>query len=237
MNLDNKEIPPMQIISVQSKAGGTGVTLTAAELVLQAQAQGQRVLAVDTSPSRCLKRDIERAGFHYLDDVRQLFRPLQEARWALDPMPSYGILHYPEVRALYLAAAGEGMRQVGYSVAAGQEERADHHLRSAIAFFEAYYDLMIIDVANTDKRLMQLFHDVSDTAHVMLRDDLPQCGSVDDWRSFIERPYGGEQGPHIVLQNDRKHVPFMRDKWGNSFALIPYLEAGQGAFRYGRASA
>jgi hypothetical protein len=97
--------------------------------------------------------------------------------------------------------------------------------------------MMIIDVANTHKRLMQLFHDVSDTVHVMLRDDLPQCGSVDDWQHYIERPDTSEQGPRIVLQNDRKHVPFMRDKWGNSFALIPYLEAGQGAFRYERASA
>jgi cellulose biosynthesis protein BcsQ len=125
----------MQIISVQSKAGGTGVTLTAAELVLQAQAQGQRVLAVDTSPSRCLKRDIKRAGFHYLDDVRQLFRPHQEARWALDPMPCCGILHYPEARSHYSAAAGEGLLQMGYSAVAGEEQRADHHLRSAIAFF------------------------------------------------------------------------------------------------------
>jgi hypothetical protein len=59
----------------QSLTSGTGVTvtLTAAELALQAKADGLKVLALDSCPSRHLKRDVEAAGFHYLDDVRPLF--------------------------------------------------------------------------------------------------------------------------------------------------------------------
>jgi cellulose biosynthesis protein BcsQ len=222
----------MKIISVQSMAGGTGVTLTAAELALQAKADGLRVLAVDCCPSRHLKRDIELAGFHYLDDVRQLFRPSKEARWKRDPMPHCGLLCYPEAKAHYLAPNPDGGLQMGYSMLAGTDLQADYHLYGALAFFILHYDVVIVDVANKDKQLMQLFHDASDTVHLLLREDMPNSRAVDDWRNYIERPKAGVVCPDIITLDDRKDVPGTRDKGGNSVALKPYIQAAQGAFRH-----
>lgn len=62
-------------MSIQSVAGGTP---TAAELSLDAIAEGQAVLVVDTSPYGLLKDELEAAGFQYLDDVRRLFTPILE---------------------------------------------------------------------------------------------------------------------------------------------------------------
>jgi cellulose biosynthesis protein BcsQ len=222
----------MKIISVQSMAGGTGVTLTAAEIALQAQADGLRVLAVDCCPSRHLRRDIEMAGFHYLDDVRQLFRPSKEARWRLDPMPHCGLLSYPEAKAHYLAPNPDGGLQLGYRMLAGSDIQADYHLYGALAFFILHYDVMIVDVANKDKQLMQLFHDASDIVHLILREDMPNSRTINDWRRYIERPKTGVVCPDVIAQNDRKAVPGMRDKSGNSVALKPYMQAAQGAFRH-----
>jgi cellulose biosynthesis protein BcsQ len=217
----------MKIISVQSMVGGTGVTLTAAELALQAKANGLRVLAVDCCPSRHLKRDIEAADFHYLDDVRQLFRPSKEARWKFDPMPQCGLLCYPEAKAHYLAPNPDGGLQMGYSLLAGTDIQADYHLYGALAFFLFHYDVMIVDVANKDKRLMQLFHDASDTVHLLLREDMPNSRTIDDWRRYIERPKAGVVCPQIIAHADRKDVPGLRDTSGASLALKPYLAQAQ----------
>lgn len=216
----------MKVISVQSQSGGTGVTLTAAELALTAMAKGKRVLAIDTSPWRCLKEDIEEAGFHYLDDVRQLFRSRSEARWFLDPMPRCGILHYPEASPHYLSLDEYGKPGMGYSVRAAQEGRAAFNLVAAMGFLIQHYDVAIIDVMNKDKRLMLLFYDICDEVHVMLRDDMPHARTVEDWRSYIERPKGRDD-PKIITHSDRKNVRGDLDRWGHSVALKPFIEAAQ----------
>jgi cellulose biosynthesis protein BcsQ len=216
----------MKIISIQSQSGGTGVTLTAAEMALTAMGQGKRVLAVDTSPQRGLKNDIEEAGFHYIEDVRQLFRSRSEARWALDPMPRSAILYYPEAVEHYLSQSINGSLSMGYSSIAAKEARADYHLMRALSFFIRHYDVRIIDVNNKDKRLMQLFYDVCDEVHVMLRESMPHARTVDDWRNYIERP-NSKDDPKIITHSDRKDVRGDLDKWGKSIALKPYLEAAQ----------
>jgi cellulose biosynthesis protein BcsQ len=221
----------MKIISVQSMAGGTGVTLTAAELALQAKADGLRVLAIDSCPSGHLRRDIEAAGFHYLDDVRQLFRPSKEARWKLDPMPQCGLLCYPEAKVHYLALNPDGGLQLSHSTSPGEYPQADYHLYGALAFFILHYDVMIVDVANKDKRLMQLFHDASDIVHLILREDMPNSHTVDDWRNYIERPKAGVVCPNIVALDDRKDVPYAKNALGRSLALEPIITAAQ--YRFG----
>lgn len=221
----------MKIISVQSMAGGTGVTLTAAELALQAQADGLRVLAVDCCPSRHFRRDIEMAGFHYLDDVRQLFRPSKEARWKLDPMPHCGLLCYPDTNTQYLAANPEGGLQLNYSESPGEHPQAEHHLYGALAFFILHYDVMIVDVPGKDKKLMQLFHDASDTVYLMLREDMPNSRTVDDWHRFIERPKAGVVCPELIALDDRKDVPYAKNALGRSLALEPIITAAQ--YRFG----
>jgi cellulose biosynthesis protein BcsQ len=220
----------MKVISVQSQSGGTGVTLTAAELALAAMAEGKRVLAVDTSPWRCLKEDIEEAGFHYLDDVRQLFLSLGESRWVCNPMPRCGILYYPETTPHYLSLGEDGMLSMGYAVRAAQDGRAEFNLAAALGSLMHHYDVAIIDVVNKDKHLMQLFYDICDEVHIMLRQDRPHSRTVDDWRSYIERPKGKDD-PEIITRSDRKNVRGDLDKWGNSVALKPHIEAAQNWYK------
>jgi hypothetical protein len=217
----------MKIISVQSKSGGTGVTLTAAELALEAMQDGLSVVAVDTCGMRHLRRDIEEAGFHYLDDVRQLFRPLSEARWLLGDMPYHALFCYSESNPVYLSLGDDGDRRVATRSRAGQEPNAARRFATARLFLERHYDVMIVDVENKNKRLMQLFHDVSDEVHVMLREHGPGAGTIDDWHSFVERPNEGHDHPKILTHADRKDVPGDLDLLGNSIALKPYLKAAE----------
>ncbi len=216
----------MKVISVQSQSGGTGVTLTAAELALSAMAAGQRVLAVDTSPWRSLKEDIEEAGFHYLDDVRQLFRSLGESRWVCNPPPRGGILYYPEATPHYLSLDEDGGLSMGYAMRAGDDPRAEFNLAAALGSLMHHYDVAIIDVVNKDRHLMQLFYDICDEVHVMLREDMPHARMVDDWRSYIERPIGNDD-PEIIAHGDRKDVRGDLDRWGKSVALKPFIDAAQ----------
>jgi cellulose biosynthesis protein BcsQ len=215
----------MKIISVQSQSGGTGVTLTAAELALTAKAEGLSVLAVDTSPWKWLQADIEEAGFYYLDDVRQLFRPAREARWHLNLMPQCAILYHPEILPVFPTTAAAPGARSGYKPEAGKSEDAAFHLREALDWFDRHYDVMIVDVVNKNKRLMQLFYDVSHEVHLMLRDTSPHRHSIASWREYIERPSALQSYPKIISHKDRQNVPGDLDKWGNSIALKPYLEA------------
>lgn len=217
----------MHIISVQSIAGGTGVTLTAAEMALTAMAEGQSVLVVDTSPYACLKDDLDEAGFHYLDDVRQLFRPLKEARWQLSAMPRYGILHYPESQPDYVAISAGGGCEMVFRERAGREPDALFNLWRNVAWFYKHYDIMIVDVAAKDVLLMQYFNDVADEVHLLLRGSGAGKYSVDDWRSYIERPEGQNPYPKIIAHSDRNTLKIDVDARGNSAALLPFFDAAR----------
>lgn len=149
----------MKIISIQSIAGGTVVTLTAAEIALTAMAEGQSVLAIDTSPYRCLERDIGGAGFQYLEEVRRLFRPFKEGRWQLPALPRHAILHHPESQPDFIAMSAHGGCEVAFQEKAGRATDAQFNLWSNIAWINKQYDIMVIDVLNMDRLLMQTFHD------------------------------------------------------------------------------
>ena len=217
----------MKVISVQSQSGGTGVTLTAAELALTAMAEGKRVLAVDTSPWRCLKEDIEEAGFHYLEDVRQLFRPLKEARWQLSDMPRYGILHYPKSQPDYVTQLPDGKCQMAFREKAGREPDALFNLWRNVAWFYKHYNLMIVDVAAKDQLLMQYFHNVADEEHVMLRASGAGRFSIGDWCAYIERPEGQNKPPKMIAHGDRNMLATHVDSWSRSTALRSHLEAAR----------
>jgi hypothetical protein len=113
--------------------GSAGVTRTAAELALEAMRDGKSVLAVDTCPMRHLRRDIEEEGFHYLDDVRQLFRPDHEARWKLEAMPKYGMVNYPEEMPVFITISKDPNARMGYRPEAGKDADAAIHLQTSIA--------------------------------------------------------------------------------------------------------
>jgi cellulose biosynthesis protein BcsQ len=54
----------MTVITVQSMAGGTGVSLTAAQLAMQACRDGMSVVAIDACYQRRLAQDLEPVPWH-----------------------------------------------------------------------------------------------------------------------------------------------------------------------------
>jgi hypothetical protein len=94
---------------------------------------GKSVLAVDTCPMRHLRRDIEEEGFHYLDDVRQLFRPDHEAWWKLEAMPKYGMVNYPEDLPVFITISKDPNARMGCRPEAGKDADAAIHLQTSIA--------------------------------------------------------------------------------------------------------
>jgi hypothetical protein len=99
-------------------------------------------------------------------------------------------------------------------------------------FLERHYDVMIVDVMNKDKRLMQLFYDVSDEVHLMLRDSRPHSRSEADWRRYIERETVLKNGPKIITpkvitHSDRNYIRGNVDAAGQSIALKPFIDAVQ----------
>jgi cellulose biosynthesis protein BcsQ len=212
----------MKIISVQSLSGGTGVTLTAAEIALNAMARRQSVLAVDTSPLRCLKADLEDAGFDYVDDVRHLFLPLAEGRWLTAPLPFCGLFCYPAAAHAYLAKGADGTLDMVFRKEAGEDPDAASRFAMARMFLERNYDEMVVDVVNNNRRLMQLLYDASDEIHVMLREHQ----SIEDWRCTIDRPES-DTGPRVIARADRDYFSRDRDSSDRSMLLRPYFTAAR----------
>jgi cellulose biosynthesis protein BcsQ len=226
----------MKVISVQSQSGGTGVTLTAAELAMSAVANGLRVAAVDTSPWRFLKEDIGDAGFHYLDDVRQLFKPVSGERWLLPQMPLRALFCYPESQPFYLSRDDNGRLINAVREPVGEGADAASRFWLVRQFLEQHYDLMIVDVMNKDKRLMQLFYDVSDEVHLMLRDSRPHNRSEADWRAYIEREAMGKSSPKVIVHSDRRHIRGDLDASGKSVALKPFIDEARAYVQTAQAS-
>jgi hypothetical protein len=138
-------------------------------------------------------------------------------------MPHCGLLCYPDVNTQYLAANPDGRLQLNYTEGPGEHPQAEHHLYGALAFFILSYDVMIVDVPNKDKKLMQLFHDASDIVHLLLREDMPNSRTTDDWRRYIQRPKAGVVCPEIIAQDDRKDVTYTKNASGRSVALEPII--------------
>jgi cellulose biosynthesis protein BcsQ len=215
----------MHIISVQSLAGGTGVSLTAAELALKAAAQGRRVLAVDTCLQKALSRDLDPAGFHVIEDVRALFWPLERGRWGLRPMPHRALLCLPFNEPSFISSEEHHARVQVFERLAGEALGAATNLVQTIAELAPLFDVMVVDVQNKNKELMQMFHDVSHEAHVLLRSIPGGAATLEQWRAYIDRTEGTAAGPRVVTGSDRGRTEHTRDWYGRSSVLAELYEA------------
>ncbi len=217
----------MKIISVQSTAGGTGVTLMAAELALKAAIAGKSVLAVDTTFSRDLVEDIQHGGFWNTANVEHLFEPESEAVWEHIILPRCGLVSYPSDSSHRVKTVKDGVTQIVYRERLGRQADAFANLKANIATLGRSYDVMIVDVQNKDKYLMQMFYDVSDEVHLMLRNNPSRFCNLEVWRKYIERPAEADHAPIVIEQADRQDVPSKLDGQGYSKKLRPFLEAAR----------
>lgn len=163
----------MKIISVMAVEGEVGVTTRAIELAAKAADEGQRVLAVDTTQTKQTATLLQHKGFHFLDDVRQLFKPLEQARWQLERMPMMGLLCLPEAKSWYRSSLrdAEGAMVFCEDIVGEGDPAAHENLKASLANLAPHFDLMILDVVNKYQTLMAHLYMVSDDVHFMHRAD------------------------------------------------------------------
>ncbi|MBC2650491.1 cellulose synthase operon protein YhjQ/BcsQ [Novosphingobium aerophilum] len=216
----------MQVISVQSVCGGTGVSLTAAELALKARSEGQRVLAVDLCQNRQLRRDLSIAGFHQIEDSRQLFRPLCEARWGRSPFPRAALMCFPFSRPSYLSVTDEGRLTLNHEPLIERGPVALQCLEASVRDLSVGFDVMVIDVSTKDRTTMRMVAEVSDEVHVMLR-TVPDFATAGHWYAFIGVADPAALRCEVFTHEDRNRTPAELDQMGRSSALLDFYQAAE----------
>lgn len=178
----------MKIISVMAVEGGVGVTSRAIDLATKTVEEGQRVLVVDTTQTKQMATLMQQHGFHFLDDVRQLFKPLEQARWRMERMPQLGLLCLPEARPWFRSSVGndEGAMVFCNEIVQKNNATAHDNLRAALADLAPHFDCMIVDVENKYQMLMSHFYMVSDDVQFMRRIDEETGEASVDLEQFLD---------------------------------------------------
>lgn len=182
---------------MQSVCSETGVTVTAAELALQVKRNQWRVLAADMCTDRQLQRDLGMEGFSWLEDVRQLVRPLHEARWRLEAVPRFAFLCYPFEWPRFSA---------GQYALIKRDDTALSCLKASIAELSEYYDTMVVDVSFKDRDVMAMVTEVSDEIHLMLRAE-GEGSSIDHWLDYVGLEGTDDLRARIITHDDRGRSP------------------------------
>lgn len=192
----------MKITSIQSMAGGTGVTYLGAEIALAAAEEGRNVVALDLSPNSNLYSLLAEELFHYIDDVRLLFAPSGPPYSSSKKLPVMGLFAYPNNAMDYITRGASGALEMAYEPRVENDAQALAKFREACSDLASFYDEMIIDVPAKNWKLMDAIADVSDELHLMLRDCPSGVGSIADWRQKIDRPEGSKPEPIIITHAD-----------------------------------
>lgn len=190
----------MQIISVMSLKGGTGVTAQAFELIVQAKRENMRILAIDTSPARHLTTMLGPLRFNNIEEIYQLFRPLEEADWNSRYMPPHAIIGFTQRRRIFDVRLCDGSDGIAMMPDLLIEAKDAQYLGAALGDLKPHFDIVVADVQNKDQALMQAFYDVSDDVHVMERDE------NDPW------PYIVGCDDFFIRQKAKRNVTFHMDR-------------------------
>jgi cellulose biosynthesis protein BcsQ len=180
----------MTIITVQSMSGGTGVSLTAAQLAMQACRDGMSVVAIDTCYQRRLAQDLAPVGFTVIGHIDALF---QESGDGL-------ALNFTKA-ALIARFRDEDVPLQFSEKLPWQRENAKPNFLQNIARLQRQFDVVVVDVVNKDQDCMAMFSAVSDEVHLMHR-TIPYVGSINDWRERV----GLDPSVTLHVREDRGEV-------------------------------
>ncbi len=170
-----------QVISIQSLAGGSGVSYLARSIADEAVADGQRVLLIDAAPVTSSLNSEADTKYHFIGDVRTLFCDGNHAHWRHHPPPRHGRFAYPVEPGLYYDGEGR-MRHDGL---AGDHDDAHQWLHPNILSLRAHYDSIVFDVPAKQIGLMKLVTNVSDQIYVIER-ETPRA-DIEDWHVAMLR--------------------------------------------------
>lgn len=171
----------MKVLSVQSVAGGTGVTAFALELAGAARAQGQRVLLIDTEWEPVLSERVSRTDYPWLLNYPALFEDLDRTKtnqpWII---ASDAIICMPS--RPHLRAGKIYPRRHEHCVE--EAPLAPLNLRRNLEWLAPQFDIAIVDVENGDLAKMAMFSEISDEIHLIER-RIPEAG-IERWKDLVE---------------------------------------------------
>lgn len=173
----------MRIISVQSIAGGTGVTTICKELIDERVSDRDRILAIDFGLNQGLERQIADLGFSPFGDVRALFDP--EADLWQNPMGR--LPHNMFLRLPCGAAYSDLLERDALLEFAGAAtlDLAEEELRRCLTGLSFMYDWCIVDMSKTKFYLMHMIIALTHELHFCARENTGGAGWEDYKRNFL----------------------------------------------------
>ena len=170
----------MHVVSVQSMAGGTGVTSVTAELIADKSSADEAILAIDFGANQMLGRAILGRGFENLDDASRILTGGWAENWLkIGSLPRHCLLdlraHYDRYDCCREQFALEAAN-------ANSLEGLIDLLRGELELLGAHFDNCIVDLSQAPKELRRLFIAVSDEVHFCER----LTSQHQTWEAFRE---------------------------------------------------
>lgn len=150
----------MRIISVQTIAGGTGVTTIATEIIDEWLSDGKRVLALDFGHNQMLGGMLAGKGFKVLGDAGTLFRA--DIAWQRQEPISFThrcIMALGDEYAVYNQCSEEAL--LGKDGHQSLEDAKQHFLKQ-LQWLSHCFDVCVVDLSKAPHHLKVMFAELSD---------------------------------------------------------------------------
>ena len=177
----------MRIISVQSIAGGTGVTSVATEIIADKLRAKEAILAIDLGNTQMLGRKNLGRGFETLGDASLIFGAWPAGVWLRqEALPRLCLLDLREQRHPYDACEEEVLLALTCYDSVGD---ILDRLRDQMASFATRFDSCVVDLSQAPDLLRRLFIAVSGEVHFCER----LMSESHTWEAFREKFLDGEE--------------------------------------------
>lgn len=198
----------MRIISVQTIAGGTGVTTIAAEIIDEWLSDEKRVLALDFGHNQMLGGMLAGKGFKVLGDAGNLFRtdivwqrqepPILMARCFMALGDEHAVYNQCSEEALL---AKDGHQSL---------EAAQQHFSKQLQWLAPCFDVCVVDLSKAPGHLKVMFAELSDEIRFCERPTLrdatwekfhdtclkqARCKKDQIWMKYADR---GAMSPRLI---------------------------------------
>lgn len=190
----------MHVISVQSIAGGTGVTSVTAELIADKSYADETILAIDFGANQMLGRAILGRGFENLADASKVLTGGWAEKWLkLGGLPRRCLLDLRAQQSRYDRCREQ------FALEAAKASSLDglvDSLRGELALLGAHFDNCIVDLSQAPGELRRLFIAVSDEVHFCER----LTSQHQTWEAFREEFLDGvkaKPGQAWIKHQDR----------------------------------
>ena len=170
----------MHVVSVQSIAGGTGVTSVTAELIADKSYADEAILAIDFGANQMQGRAILGHGFENLQDASRILTGGWAEEWLkICGLPRRCLL---DLRAQYNRYECCREQFALEAASANSLEGLIDTLRGELASLGAHFDNCIVDLSQAPKELRRLFIAASDEVHFCER----RTSQHQTWEVFHE---------------------------------------------------